>query len=296
MPQPKRFDVPLIGNVVHPTDFSPDSEAAFLHALKTALTANAKLTILHVAPNKEEMDWANFPGVRATLERWGMLPRNSSRADVSKLGIDVQKVIMVDKDPVRAVTAYLEGHPADIIVLATNSVDGRVQWLRKNVAQPLSRKSHLMTLFVPKDTNGFVSGQDASVALESILIPVASTPDAQPAIQAAARLAYRLNCPKGIFTALHVGESDGMPALHYPDVPGWRWTTTTKNGSVIEVILEEARNAEADLIVMSTDGRHGFLDVLRGSHSERVLHGSPCPLLAIPAGGFLAKVLQGEAT
>lgn len=296
MPKLKTLDVPLIGNVVHPTDFSPDGEAAFLHALKTALTANAKLTILHVAPNKEETDWVNFPGVRATLERWGMLPKNSSRADVSKLGIDVRKIIMVDKDPVRAVMAYLAGHPADIIVLASTPVDGRVQWLRKNVAEPLARKSHLMTLFVPKDTNGFVSGHDASIALKSILIPVASTPDAQPAIQAAARLAYRLNCSKGIFTALHVGESDGRPVLRYPEVPGWRWTTTTKSGPVIDVILEEARNVEADLIVMSTDGRHGFLDALRGSHSERVLHGSPCPLLAIPVGGFMAKTLQAEAT
>jgi hypothetical protein len=128
---------------------------------------------------------------------------------VSKLGIDVQKIIMVDKDPVRAVTVYLAGHPSDIIVLATNPVDGRVQWLRKNVAEPLARKSHLMTLFVPKDANGFVSGHDGSIALKSILIPVASTPDAQPAIQAAARLAYRLNCSEGLFTVLHVGESDG---------------------------------------------------------------------------------------
>ena len=296
MPKPKTLDVPLIGHVIHPTDFSPNGEAAFLHALKTALTANAKLIILHVAANKEEADWADFPGVRATLERWGMLPRNSSRADVSKLGIDVQKVIMVDKDPVRAVMTYLAGHPADIIVLATNPVDGRVQWLRKSVAEPLARQSHLMTLFVPKDTNGFVSGHDGSIGLKNILIPVASSPDAQPAIQAAARLVYRLHCPQGIFTVLHVGESDRMPVLRFPEVPGWRWSKITKSGDVIDVILEEALNAEADLIVMSTDGRHGFLDALRGSHSERVLRGSPCPLLTIPDGGFVAKVLQAEST
>jgi hypothetical protein len=30
--------------------------------------------------------------------------------------------------------------------------------------------------------------------------------------------------------------------------------------------------------------------------SERVHHGSPCPLLAIPVGGFMAKALQAEAT
>jgi nucleotide-binding universal stress UspA family protein len=33
---------------------------------------------------------------------------------------------------------------------------------------------------------------------------------------------------------------------------------------------------------MTTDGRNGFLDALRGSHSERVLQRTPCPLLAIP--------------
>jgi nucleotide-binding universal stress UspA family protein len=70
----------------------------------------------------------------------------------------------------------------------------------------------------------------------------------------------------------------------------------TEIGDVIDVILEAALNTEADLIVMSTDGRHGFLDALRGSHSERVLRGSPCPLLAIPDGGFMAKVLQEEST
>jgi nucleotide-binding universal stress UspA family protein len=296
MLKPKTLDVPLIGHVVHPTDFSPDGEAAFLHALKTALTANAKLTVLHVAPNKEEADWVEFPGVRAALERWRLLPRNSTRADVSKLGIEVQKVLMVDKDPVRAVTAYLAGHPADILVLATNPVDGRAPWLRKSVAEPLARYSHLMTLFVPKDTNGFVAGDDGAIVLKNILIPIASSPYAQPAVQAAARLAYRLNCVEGLFTVLHVGESDRMPDLRYPEVPGWRWNKTAKSGHVIDVILEEALNAEADLIVMSTDGRHGFLDALRGSHSERVLRGSPCPLLAIPAVGFVAKVLQGEST
>ena len=115
-------------------------------------------------------------------------------------------------------------------------------------------------------------------------------------VQAAARLAYRLNCAEGLFTALHVGESDRMPALRYPEVPGWRWNKTAKSGHVIDVILEEALNVEADLIVMSTDGRDGFLDALRGSHSERVLRGSPCPLLAIPAVGIIAKVLEAEST
>ena len=49
-----------------------------------------------------------------------------------------------------------------------------------------------------------------------------------------------------------------------------------------------------NLIVMSTDGRHGFLDTLRGSHSERVLRRTPCPLLAIPVDAVVASRLSAS--
>jgi nucleotide-binding universal stress UspA family protein len=49
-----------------------------------------------------------------------------------------------------------------------------------------------------------------------------------------------------------------------------------------------------NLIVMCTDGRNGFLDALRGSHSERVLRQSPCPLLAIPVSAAVAPRLSAS--
>jgi hypothetical protein len=64
----------------------------------------------------------------------------------------------------------------------------------------------------------------------------------------------------------------------------------TRQGNVIEVILGTARQADADLILMSTDGRNGFLDAVRGSHSERILRHAPCPLLAIPESSFAAAL------
>lgn len=82
-----------------------------------------------------------------------------------------------------------------------------------------------------------------------------------------------------------------MPELTCPEVPGWRWNRMTKGGEVIEAIHQAAGETDADLIVMTTDGRNGFLDALRGSHSERVLRESRCPVLAIPASAFMASVL-----
>jgi nucleotide-binding universal stress UspA family protein len=69
-----------------------------------------------------------------------------------------------------------------------------------------------------------------------------------------------------------------------PEVPDWEWKRITRSGDVIQGIVDAAREMAADLVVMSTDGRNGFLDALRGSHTERVLQHVPAPLLAVPEG------------
>ena len=282
--------LPVLQQVFHPSDFTPASDVAFVHALKAALVAKAELTILHLSP-KHELEWMEFPGVRSTLERWGLLPKNSSQRDVLKLGINIKKVQAKHNDPVESVTGYLNTHNTDLIVLAIDQQKARVQWLSQSVGVPIARKARQMTLFLPKGVEGFVSARDGSVSLKKILIPVAETPEAQPAIQAAARMATRLHCPAGVFTLIHIGEKASMPQVQLPNVSGWNWTTEIRTGGVVDVISETAAEIKADLIVLTTDGRNGFLDALRGSHSERILQRTPCPLLAIPAGGFIASIV-----
>jgi nucleotide-binding universal stress UspA family protein len=284
------FSLPILQHVFHPSDFSAASETAFAHALKAALIAKATLTIFHVSPDQQE-NWTDFPGVRQTLERWGILPKNSPRSAVPDLGIKVKKVIAQEKDPVKSVLKYLEGHPCDLIVLATQQDKGRVRWLEKSIAEPVARESHQMTLFIPAAVEGFVSLKDGSVSLKNILITVAPIPNAQPALQAAVRIAQRLNCPTGQFTILYVGDDSGMPEVSCPELPGWEWTKITKKGDITQVILQTAREMDADLIVMSTQGRQGFLDALRGSNSEQVLRHCACPLLTIPTNSWASSVL-----
>src|SRR5215475_10047766 len=71
-----------VESIFHPSDFSEASEIA--------LVAKGKLTVLHVnaSPNVE---WQDFPGVRETLERWKLIPKDSPRSAVRQLGIDVEK-------------------------------------------------------------------------------------------------------------------------------------------------------------------------------------------------------------
>lgn len=283
---------PIIQSILHPTDFSEGSRVAFYHALKAAVIAQSELCLLHVSQNGNTA-WSEFPGIRETLEHWELLPKGSPRSAVGDvLGIAASKIVAQESDPVQAVLKYLWKHPADLIVLATHQHKGRAAWLKKSVAEPVARRAAQMTLFIPGECRGFVSGQDGSVSLQNVLIPVAASPHAHPAVMAAAYLVKRLNCPQGNFTTLHVGEADNAPAFGCPIVDGWQWSGKVRGGDVIQTILDTAREMKADLIVMSTDGRNGFLDGLRGSHSERVLRQCTVPLLTVPAGSFAASYLS----
>jgi nucleotide-binding universal stress UspA family protein len=277
----------IIESVLHPTDFSAGSLVAFHHALKAALLARSRLTLLNVAPNYDA-DMADFPAVRETLERWGLLAKGSPRSAVAGLGVRAEKIIADSDSPVRAVISYLKHHRVDLIVLATTHHEGRVRWLGESVSQPIARTAWQMTLFIPAHHHGFVSAEDGSVNMKRILIPVAASPRPQPAINAAARLVQRLNCPAGQFRLMHVGSSTSMPALRCPDVPGWTWSREFHSGDVIQGIVRAAKEHEADLIVMATDGRNEFLDSLRGSHSERVLSHGVAPLLTVPVDELAA--------
>jgi len=281
---------PVVDSILLPSDFSAGSLTAFHHALKAAIVAKSKFTILHVSAEAAAA-WTDFPGVRETLERWGLLPAGSPKSAVPELGIDVRKAIARDTSPAKSVLRYLEEHPADLIVLATHPHEGRASWLRQSVAEPIARQSGQMTLFIPDHVPGFVSAKDGTVSLNRILIPIAIKPRPQPAVAAAIRLAARLQRPQGEFVLLHVGETGTMPEVNCPDVPGWQWKKVSRTGEVITGIVDTAAKQSADLIVMSTDGRNGFLDALRGSHSERVLRNAPCPLLTVPEGSLAGGAL-----
>lgn len=281
----------IIESVLHPTDFSEGSLVAFHHALKAAMLARSKLTLLHVSTDGASQ-WSDFPGVRETLERWGALPKGSPKSAVAQLGIDPRKVVANEGEPVEAVIRFLKQHPADLIVLATSQRGGRIPWFGKSVSSPVTRKAGQMTLLIPGDVEGFVSAEDGSVKLTKILIPIARTPRPEPALKAAARFVQKWNCPEGVFTVLHVGESNTMPAVRYPEVAGWTWKKELRSGEVIDGIVKAAKDLKPDLIVMSTDGRNGFLDGLRGSHSERLLRYGAAPLLTIPVGSRASRFLS----
>lgn len=287
MNEPKALQGEALIRILHPSDFTRASLIAFAHALKIALQANAELEIVHVEPHKigsdKDVHWSEFPGVRATLARWRILPADADIDEVAKLGLRVKKILNTEGDPLAAMTEYCETHPPDLLVLATHQREGLERWLHKPVAEPLARRSRALTLFVPNHGQGFISPANGAVTLKRILIPVDHTPNAQAAVEEAFFLAEGLGCDDVEFKLLHVGTETGMPTLFLPHHPGYKWDERILNGDALETILREATLWRPDLIVLTTQGHRDFLDALRGSTTERVLRGAHCPVLAVPA-------------
>ena len=75
--------------------------------------------------------------------------------------------------------------------------------------------------------------------------------------------------------ALAMARSAGVPAdTKLIEVPG---------GRLGEVVADEARSWEADLVVVGTHGRRGVSRVLLGSGAEQVIRLAPVPVLAVRA-------------
>ena len=55
-------------------------------------------------------------------------------------------------------------------------------------AEPIARRAHEMTLFIPPGAGGFVSPETGEVTLRRILVPVDRAPAPQPAVDATAAL------------------------------------------------------------------------------------------------------------
>lgn len=272
--------MPELRAVLHPTDFSQGSHTAFVHALRLSLASRASFCVLHVDAPQEHSQWAEFPGVRETLARWGQLEPGAPSAAVAELGLAVKKLRVRSGDPVGAILKEAHHHEPDLLVMATHNREGFSRLVRGKVAEPVAREAGCPALLVPTHAGGFVQPEDGAVTLETVLVPVAADPSPTFTFQALARLLYGL--PEGgVLRLLHVGKPGRRPTVRDPAIPGWTVEDVDAEGEVEGEILKAA--ADADLIAMATKGHDTLGDALFGSTAERVLRKASCPVLAVPA-------------
>ena len=269
-----------IRSIVHPTDFSDLSAAAFAHALRIALAARSKLHLLHVS-QYDAAEALAFPHAQRLLAQWGLSGEDDPPWMIAnKLGIEVENIRIKLQEPTQAIVDFLSEHGSDLVVIATHGRDGVSHWLQGSVAEGVFRRSAIPTLFIAPGARGFVDQVSGDVQLKRVLIPVDFSPPPYRAIEAIQRFGRLLTGANIAVDLLHVGEAaPPLRAASSSALP----PVILRSGNVVKSIVDAAIEFDVDFIGMPTAGHHGVLDALRGSTTERVIRHAPCPVFALSA-------------
>jgi nucleotide-binding universal stress UspA family protein len=273
------------GSILHPTDFSPASEVAFAHALAVALANKADLTLLHVARDEDqEVAWHEFPSVRQTLERWGILAAGSRQSDVLKeTGIHVEKRIAIGKNVVSAVVEMTELDSFDLLVMGTNGGGWPMIFPQSSSSVAVAKQTQLPTLFVTDKTRNCVDLQTGHASLNKVLVAVDRDPSVQAAIERTVTILQNLGGGQSQVTLLHVGSAADFPELDLPASGEIQWTKVYRQGSAADEIVKQAEKTSADLIVMMTPQSKPLRDLIAGNTVHHVLKNAPCPIFTMPS-------------
>ena len=268
-----------IRTIFHPTDFSDLSGAAFAHALRIALAARGKLQLLHVVQHDAGAALA-FPNVRRLLIQWGLSEEADPPSEtLIKLGLEVDNITLNGQDPAQSIVRFLREHPSDLVVIATHGRDGADYWLKGSVSEDVFRHFAIPTLFVTHGARGFVSQVSGDIRLRRVLIPVDYSPAPSQAIETIQHFGRLLTGENVIVHLIHIGNSVPPVNAAVPAEPA----VILRSGDVVQSIVDAAVEYDVDFIGMPTAGRHGVLDALRGSTTERVIRHAPCPVFAVPS-------------
>lgn len=274
---------PEIRSILVPTDFSDEAAIAFAHALRLAIAFKAELDVFHVEPKNDQSDWHWAPSVLNTLKRWKILPADATPDDLDRLGIRARRSVAAGVKADAAILQELANAHADLVVMATHGRSGLERWVQPSVASPVAIKGSAPVLLIPPNCAGFIDGQSGAGSLERVLVPVDHRPHPAPGYDAAELFIRTLPGDEIQLATYHVGAKHPEIDLLHAD-PAWRVHHWTQDGvNVIDSVLETAQTWNADLIVAVTEGRLNFLDNLRGSTVDRLLHRAKTPVLVVPA-------------
>lgn len=267
--------------IIHPTDFSRNSQRAFAHALKFALMTKGELFLLHVDAHKvSKPHWADFPSVRETLENWRILPKGASREQVQHLaGIQIYKFDLIDKSISHAAGEFASHYGGDLMVLGTEGRSGLSRLVSGSTAETIFQTTKMATLFIPEHAGGFVDADTGALHLQKIIAPVDHDPSPVKAVREIVRLVAPLGLAPQSLHLVHFGQdAPVIPLAASNNAPA---AVQCLPGPVVSGILEASQ--DADLIAMVTAGHHGVLDALRGSTTEQIVRQAHCPVLALAA-------------
>ncbi|TVP72386.1 MAG: universal stress protein [Gemmatimonadales bacterium] len=303
----------MFSSILLPLDGSSFAEEAVPMAAAVARAFGARLHMTHVirpmpgvgdgdASVDTDMKWRR--GVREAAS--GALSEIAGRLRQEGLEVDAD---VREGEVVPEILGALEEEKGDLVVMTTHGAGGFRRWWLGSVADSLLRQSRVPILLVRPwdDTRDRPSDEPR---FRTILVPLDGSSSSEVALESAVALARadrptRMVLVRVVPSPLDVGTLYGIPrvraggeaarerkeeARSYLEKVADRLPTGELEGvelrvmeasSAAEGIIEAARLAAADLVVISSAGRGGFGRVVLGSVADKVIRGATPPALVV---------------
>ena len=262
------------------TDGSEFSAGAVRVATAVAAHDQARLLIAGIAVYNPEYA-SSVPG----LEKMAIeaAQRNVAAAAATAQEVEHEEIVAEAAEPSRGIVEAAAESAADLVVMGRRGKRGLARTLIGDATARVIGDAACPVLTVPRGAQAWRSG---------ILVATDGSRHAEAAADMAGKLAIATGLPLTVVSAVLPSHNEQRRREAVVAVEAVKLqltgSTAVVTGIVAEgrpeqVILDQARKAKADLIVVGTHGRTGLDRLLMGSVAERVIGFADCPVLAVKA-------------
>jgi nucleotide-binding universal stress UspA family protein len=270
------------GTLMVCTDGSDAGQNAVAVALELARACDSQIVAVQVLQVVPEFQ-AVAPDLRATLVQEVQKNMAEIKAAAGKLRVALKVVVPEGQTPHAAIVAAAEEIRPDLIIMGRRGKHRLADLFMGSVTARVIGRSPVNVLVVPRG---------GMVGFQRILVASDGSPYSQAAWECALAMARQAKSRLiGVAVALEEGdliEAKGIMGrmLDAATRAGVPMKGVTPLGVAADAgIIQQAIKNEVDLIVVGSYGRTGLKKLLMGSVTERVIGGSPCPILVVKQPG-----------
>ena len=268
------------GKLMVCTDASDEGQNAVAVTLELARACASQVFAVQVLQVVPEFQ-AVAPDLRAILGKEVQKNLAVIKAAAGKLGVSLKPVTVESQLPHTAILATAEEIGPDLIIMGRCGKTGLSRILMGNVTARVIGHSPVNVLVVPRG---------GAIGFQRLLVASDGSPYSESAWKLALAMAKQANSQLiGVAVAPEEGDIIEAQAivrrmLSAATQAGVPLKTVNPQGVPADAgIVNQAIKNEVDLIIMGSHGRTGLKKLLMGSVTERVIGGSPCPILVVKA-------------
>jgi len=285
-----------IAKILLPVDFSERSNLAVRFAIPLAERFNSEIILLHVLPPYREFGAIELAGAMTEILADRRKDAEQRIAGFLREELSPHRVrrLLLDGDPAREIVDCAHREEAGMIVMPTHGYGPFRRMLLGSVTAKVLHDADC-PVWTTAHAEALPSGE---AALKRILCAIDLGPSGTGALSWSAQLAAEFGAHLMLVHAV-AGLDPRTEGYHFS--PEWRKflvddaetaiaALQQKAGTQAEVVLtmgpapemicEEARKAEADLLVIGRGADAGILGRLTG-HAYSIIRQSPCPVVSV---------------